>query len=186
MKYFAMIDGHREGPFELWQLPEAGVRPETFVWCKGMSDWDRARNVADVCRYYRQRLAGTAVSSPQETGTASVPAAQSEADMERRTMASFRFLPPNDPEPELDRQPVSMLVPAIICTLACFPVTGFMAIYYSILTRRAWSAATHTPDSSESNSLRRQAHDASRNAKMWTGITFFLGLIFWAFMAHFS
>ncbi len=58
MKYFAMIDGQRTGPWELWQLPEAGVTPDTYVWCKGMTDWRKAEVVADVCRYYRQHLAG--------------------------------------------------------------------------------------------------------------------------------
>ncbi|MDE6143194.1 MAG: DUF4339 domain-containing protein, partial [Muribaculaceae bacterium] len=35
MKYFAIIDGEQKGPFELEELADAGVRPSTYVWCKG-------------------------------------------------------------------------------------------------------------------------------------------------------
>lgn len=59
MKYFAMIDGRRYGPMELDDLVREGVRPDTYVWCKGMEDWAMADEVPDICRYFRQRLSGT-------------------------------------------------------------------------------------------------------------------------------
>ncbi|MDE6510569.1 MAG: DUF4339 domain-containing protein [Muribaculaceae bacterium] len=58
MKYFAMIGGRRIGPMELDEMPKEGVRPETYVWCKGMDDWMKADDVPDICRYFRQRLSG--------------------------------------------------------------------------------------------------------------------------------
>lgn len=54
--YFAMIDGERCGPFTLEALHEAGVAPSTYVWTKGMEDWEQAGAVAEICRYYRQRI----------------------------------------------------------------------------------------------------------------------------------
>ena len=59
MKYFAMIGGHRYGPMELDEMVREGVRPGTYVWCKGMEDWVKAEEVPDICRYFRQRLSGT-------------------------------------------------------------------------------------------------------------------------------
>ena len=59
MKYFAMIDGRQYGPMELDDMVKEGVRPETYVWCKGMEDWCQASEVPDICRYFRQRLSGT-------------------------------------------------------------------------------------------------------------------------------
>lgn len=59
MKYFAMIDGRRYGPMELEEMVREGVRPDTYVWCKGMEDWEMASEVPDICRYFRQRLSGT-------------------------------------------------------------------------------------------------------------------------------
>ena len=59
MKYFAMIEGRQYGPMELDEMVTEGVRPDTYVWCKGMSDWTQASEVPDICRYFRQRLSGT-------------------------------------------------------------------------------------------------------------------------------
>ena len=44
---------------ELDDMPREGVRPDTYVWCKGMADWMKADEVPDICRYFRQRLSGT-------------------------------------------------------------------------------------------------------------------------------
>lgn len=54
-----MIDGHQYGPMEIEDLAREGVRPDTYVWCKQMEDWERAEDVPDICRYFRQRLSGT-------------------------------------------------------------------------------------------------------------------------------
>lgn len=59
MKYFAMIGGRQYGPMDLDDMPKEGVRPDTYVWCKGMGDWTQASEVPDICRYFRQRLSGT-------------------------------------------------------------------------------------------------------------------------------
>ena len=53
-----MIDGRQIGPIELDDIAEAGVRPDTYVWCKGMPDWQEASEVPDICRFFRLRLAG--------------------------------------------------------------------------------------------------------------------------------
>lgn len=71
MKYFAMIGGRQYGPMDLEDMPAEGVRPDTYVWCKGMDDWMKADEVPDICRYFRQRLSGTLPSQmgvvPQDT-----------------------------------------------------------------------------------------------------------------------
>ncbi|MDE5850900.1 MAG: DUF4339 domain-containing protein [Muribaculaceae bacterium] len=59
MKYFAMIGDRRYGPMVLDEMEAQGVRPDTYVWCKGMDDWMQASEVPDICRYFRQRLSGT-------------------------------------------------------------------------------------------------------------------------------
>lgn len=66
MKYFAMIGDRQIGPFDLEDVVAQGVRPDTYVWCKGMPDWAMAMDVPDICRYFRQRLSGSlpAVASP--------------------------------------------------------------------------------------------------------------------------
>ena len=70
MKYFAMIDGRQYGPMELDEMVREGVRPDTYVWCKGMDDWRPASDVADICRYFRRRLAGDLPSQKLSGGDA--------------------------------------------------------------------------------------------------------------------
>ncbi len=65
MKYFAMIGGRQYGPMTLDEMVSEGVRPDTYVWCKGMDDWTLASDVPDICRYFRQRLSGTLPSQRQ-------------------------------------------------------------------------------------------------------------------------
>ena len=63
-----MIDGRQYGPMELEDMVKEGVRPDTYVWCKGMDDWTLASDVPDICRYFRQRLSGT-LPSQQQSGS---------------------------------------------------------------------------------------------------------------------
>lgn len=56
MKYYAIINDNQIGPMELPELAQAGLMPDTYVWCKGMADWQRAEEVADICRYFRNRI----------------------------------------------------------------------------------------------------------------------------------
>lgn len=80
MKYFAMIGGRQYGPMELDKMPDEGVRPDTYVWCKGMADWTPASDVPDICRYFRQRLSGTLPSQKNayRQDTATLSAAEEE------------------------------------------------------------------------------------------------------------
>lgn len=188
MRYFAMIDGERRGPYELDQLVEAGVRPSTYVWCKGMADWEKAEDIADICRYFRQRIFDKMHPAP----IAAQPAPQPEPQpAQQPAQQNFPFAD-NTPEPNIDVPPAPTLFLAIFLTFFCFPVTGLVAIYYSYKARRAWTdsqrsdadKSKHLYSDSERIELRREAHDFDRQAKMWIGITFFLGMILYAFVSH--
>lgn len=178
MKYFAMIDGEQKGPLALHDLPDAGVRPDTYVWCKGMDNWRRAREVADISRFYRQRISDlmhpTALPAKVTTTT---PDDHPETGMPRFD----RFLqqtgehgaPAKIPEPDYSQPPRTMLVESVLLTIFCFPLTGFVAIYYALLTRKEWNKGNP-----------KEAHEFSRRAKMWAGITFFLGIMLYAFLGR--
>lgn len=195
-----MIEGECRGPFALEELPAAGVGPQTYVWCKGMDDWQTADEVADICRFYRQRIHNMMHPSlsPTPLNTPTPP-----LDGTPLRFRNFLQQPGQKPmfvqdEPDLSRPPASMMTLAVILTLFCFPITGFVAIYYSIMSRRAWEAAgpnDSKPSSSTQSGagrnkgnpdfdFRRLAHDYARQAKMWCGITFFLGFIFYAFLSQ--
>ncbi len=187
--YFAMVDGERIGPLTLGALVESGVRPDTYVWTKGMDDWQQAADVADICRYFRQRLFDK--MHPQ----AQMPVRREpkpEPEGVPTMLGTYPFPMPEDNVDNMTQPPVSLLVAAILLTLLCFPPTGFVAIYYSIMSRKAWDQISHSESpkgknlytDEEKKEYKRQAFDAARKAKMWIGITFFLGVILYSFFVN--
>lgn len=202
MKYFAMIEGERRGPFDLHELSEAGVRPNTYVWCKGMDDWEKAEDVADICRYYRQRLfdmmhGGTAEATPEHHEQPPAPPAGS-ADEYSNVPLRFRGMlrdagadpagfqdTDTDNDRDLTRPPMPTIFLSVMMTLMCCPLTGLVAVYYSFRARKAWLESFRDDpggnktlhSDAERLELRRRAHDYERQAKMWIGITFFVFII---------
>lgn len=180
MRYFAMIDGERVGPLELSQLAEAGVRPSTYVWCKDMADWEKAEDVADICRYFRGHIHDLMHPSAPQPEPPRDYAAERMEEMMEQVPPRFRpyiknpddiLGPPAGDTRDYSVPPRSMLFPAIVATLLCFPPTGFMAIFLSIKSSKAWKRGD-----------RKDAHEVADAARMWTGITFFMGFIVYAFM----
>ena len=48
MGYYIANKGVQEGPFELTDLPQRGLREDSLVWADGMPDWKRADAVPEV------------------------------------------------------------------------------------------------------------------------------------------
>lgn len=185
-----MIDGRQCGPFELSQFKEAGIRPDTYVWCKEMPDWEKARDVADICRYFRRHLAG--ITDTTENQTSAHAADNHPSDTDNDIPLRFRYMvgksgaapePTSGIQPDTSRPPGNILPLAVLLTLLCFPLTGFVAIYYSFMSNRFWAESQKQTEKAEE--YRETAHEYARQAKMWTGITFFLGLILMAFIVRF-
>lgn len=180
MKYFAMIGEECRGPFTLDQLEDAGVRPSTYIWCKGMTDWQKAEEVADVCRYFRQRIAE--IQHPTLVETPSDSSAAEERD-QLPPFPSLRNLPHIEEVENVDSPPRSTLIPAILLAIFCCPLPGIVAIVFNVLAHRRWSDANAKGLAPEiSTELKRKAHNFARLGIMWTGITFFLGMIFTSFL----
>lgn len=179
-KYFVRIDGEQRGPFPLEQLAEKGVRPSTYVWCAGMDDWEKAEDVPDICRMFRNRLHDLMHPKSVEAEHRHYPSGE---ELMEETPSPSRFDPmlgngeklPSLEEIEArenhDLPPTPMLIPAILVAILFCPIVGAIAVYYAIKSRNAWK-----------NGDKDKAHDYNRSAKMWTGITFFIGLILAAFM----
>lgn len=197
-----MIDGERRGPYELSQLAEAGVRPSTYVWCKGMTDWEKAEDVADICRMFRGRLYDLLHPTMPAPNQPSQPSAsEMTPDAQQRPLSRFDHILQDtrlpsieeiDARQDISRPPANMLLPAILVTLLFFPPLGIFAIYFAVASKRCWAKANETQSDTEmktsakdtlsANDWRRLAHEYCRAAKMWTGITFFIGLILYGFL----
>lgn len=188
-QYFAMLDDRCQGPFPLDRLREVGVSPNTYVWSKNMADWEKAIEVEEIRDYYFNILREKNRQKNQDVEINRKRVADTVDGLYKTGFLRFgmEFPMPED-NVDLDNPPVSYVVPAIISTLFCFPITGAMAIYYSIKSRREWENALrsesetsrdlYTPE--ERLECKKNAHYFERMAKMWIGITFFIGVIVYA------
>lgn len=188
-QYFAMLDDQCQGPFPLERLSEVGVGPDTYVWSKHMTDWEKAIDVEEIKDYFQSRLLEK--KRAQQRDIADIRGVDDNSSDGSPKIRFVRFgmdFPMPEEEEDLDRPPVSYVVPALVSTLLCFPITGAMAIYYSLKSRREWENAMrsetpsqrelYTPE--ERLACKKNAHYFGRMAKMWIGITFFIGMIVYA------
>ncbi len=139
MKYFAMIDGRQYGPMELDAMVKEGVRPDTYVWCKGMDDWTLASDVPDICRYFRQRLSGTLPSQQQDSSDPARTLAVSDEEHERLLnqlppmarglvrKSGIRLTKENFPDPESQNYPKALPILLFILSLIMILI-GFLLL----------------------------------------------------------
>lgn len=182
MKFYAMIDGDRKGPYELEELPGAGVRPSTYIWHKGLDNWVKAEDDPEVCRLFRNHLydimhpvqptvldqSGTDNPYKVQPDEPSKPRTRFDRYLEE-TGETLPTLEEIDAKEDKSQPPVSMVGFAWLVTILCFFPTGIVALVFAYRTGKEWNQGN-----------REAAYDASRKAKMWTGITFFIGLIVYA------
>lgn len=167
--YYAMVNGERRGPFPLEGLVENGVRPQTYVWTRGMADWEKAGDVPDICRYFRNRLHDL-MHPPRPASAAPQPET---ARHQQAPGIGFRGMElpsveevsePKDPA----RKPWAATWLAV-AALVVFPPMGWLALRSSVECRKAWREGRA-----------KEAHALSAAAKMWGGVSLCLGLVFWA------
>ncbi|MDE5870569.1 MAG: DUF4339 domain-containing protein [Muribaculaceae bacterium] len=140
MKYFAMIGGRQYGPMELDDMVREGVRPETYVWCKGMEDWTQASEVPDICRYFRQRLSGTLPSQKNVVPDPIRIKAIDDEEQERLLSqlppmardivrkSGIKLTKENFPDPDNPRFPKALpIILYILCIIVI--LIGFLIIY---------------------------------------------------------
>ena len=182
-RYFARIDKTTKGPFTLRELIDLGVRPSTYVWAKGMPEWERAEDVADVCRAMRLALAGLPLPGEDEAPGArggDTPVRMSDLSPADTPRPALRFGFP-EPEQHIDFnvKPTGIsIVMAIVMTFCCFPVTGAMAVWFAYKFQRLWKESdAETSDPANRHRLRVEAYDMARLYRMMIGITFSIGLI---------
>lgn len=193
MKYFAFIDGEQRGPFDLEQLIEAGVRPSTYVWCKGMDDWHRADEVPEICRLLRQHLAEKMhpTKSPEpivvtpdlsKPGPKDAPASNEQNEEEKPLRFPIRESQVPTQEPDYNSPPQVSMTLAVATLLLCFPPAGIAAVVFAHKAQKTWQKAQEAADAQEKDRLCRQSHEYARLAKMWLGLTVALGIIFWTLL----
>lgn len=186
MKYFARIDKRQVGPLSLGELLKAGVRPSTYVWAKGMDDWQHAEDVPEICRAMRRALAGydpeTGELLSNQDNKANNPSDNSTADVSPDNVGRRLFLgslpePPDTRDYSVPPKGVSIILP-ILATLCCFPITGLIAIWFAMKSKSDWKMSEQQGvDKAQKEAWQRKAHDDARLYKMMMGITVSLGIM---------
>lgn len=184
-KYFAFLDGEQKGPFDLRQLIDTGVRPSTYVWCKGMDDWHRADEVEEIRDLFTDHLSNrqeTPKPAAPETNPWKKEPASSDASRERPARRG-RFgveLPSIDEiKPDVNAAPQLSMALAVLAMILCFLPTGIAAVIFTYKSLKCWDKSKKASDGNERESLKAQCHEYERQAKMWLGITVAFGFIFW-------
>jgi hypothetical protein len=119
MGYYIGNQGVQEGPFELNDLPEHGLRAESLVWTEGMPDWKRADAVPEVAAL----LAPAAPMQPVvEPAPVSVP-----------PQPTYAPLPPQAPQMMSYQTPPiaqnnGMAVASMVLGIISFPASCFYLI----------------------------------------------------------
>lgn len=194
MKYYAFIDNKQEGPFDLHQLVDVGVRPSTYIWCKGMDDWQRADQVDEVCELFRNHVntSYSAKSEPESphpfSSDENQPRPEDLPDLSD-VPQSYRYFvrksgtvpgPSHSLDPDIERAPQISMALAILSLVMCFVPTGIAAVVFTYKSQKTWDKAMAArKEGADSKDLQTQAHEYARQAKMWLGITVALGFIFW-------
>ena len=180
-----MIDGEQKCPFLLEELPAAGVRPSTYIWCKGMAEWEKAEDNADVCRLFRNHLYDlmhpsddrediSKTQTTDENNRWKIQPDQPKGPYPSRFDRMLQNMG-EDPLPTLEEieakedksiPPQSMVGFAWIATIFCCLPLGIVALIFAYKTMSAWKKGE-----------KETAYEYNRKAKMWTGISFFMGLI---------
>ncbi len=63
MYYYIGADNQRQGPVEAEQLPSLGVTKESYVWTKGMKDWDQVKNVRGLDYLFPQVIPSSSTNA---------------------------------------------------------------------------------------------------------------------------
>ena len=183
-KYYIRIKGEQRGPFPLDQLPQEGVRPSTYVWCDGMDNWEKAEDVAEICRLFRNRIhtlmhPGSVIAEQQRRAEADIPL---KASAESSPSRYDHHLPEGEQLPSIEEiearedhsHPPTPMIAAAIVGLILLPPAGAVGLFYALKSRKMWRKGE-----------KDNAHELTRSAKMWSGIAFFLGMILLAFIFRF-
>lgn len=182
-KYFAFIDGEQKGPFSLDQLADAGVRPSTYVWCKGMDDWDRADHVEEIRNLFRHHIQRKQTEKLEQPANPQVQQPGNTAEGEQPPTMRFP-LPPQEEEVDLNRPPQVSMTLAVMSLILCFLPTGIAAVYFTYRAQKTWEKALGGGKKEEERreseeEIKKQAHEYERLSKMWLGLTVAFGIIFW-------
>lgn len=182
-KYFVRLNRTTQGPFTLSELVQRDIRPSTYVWAKGMREWQRAEDVPDICRAMRFVLAGLPIPgepcndeiTPRQNHTET----QQEQQQGAPTPFGFRSIPEPPRNIDYDVKPKGISIfMAVLITIFLFPLTGLITIWYACKFRYLWqSSEAENISAADRHALRVKAYEKARMYRIMYFLTIFITLI---------
>lgn len=151
-KYFYADGENSKGPFSLDELKSKGITRQTKVWCEGMSDWQLASQVPELVEVLMP-------SPPPLTN-------ETRNDENKDNYLKNNNYNKNTMENSTQQPPKTWLVESILVTLFCCLPLGIAGIVNASKVESRFYAGDINA-----------AQQASADAKKWTLISFWLGLI---------
>lgn len=150
MKYYIAVNNQPQGPFEISELSQMCITPDTLLWCEGMNNWHPAKEIAEI----NSALFNPAIPpiynaqkfNSQQQGTPTPPTTHS--------------TPPIMPKPK------TWLVESILCTVFCCQIFGIIAIIMSALAESAWSRKDYA-----------ETEAKAKQARTWVLVSFIIGIL---------
>lgn len=165
MKYYIAEGTTPMGPYEIEQLYELSLKPDTLVWTAGMTDWVSASTVEELSGLFQPVPPPLAPPEPPvyEVPSATPPPAPITEPGEAQ-------LPPS--------KPFDWLWPSIAVTLCCCSPFAIIGIYYASECNNYWKRGDID-----------QSYHAAHIAKLWAlGGLFFTVFcnVIYALFRHFT
>lgn len=182
MRYFAIIDGKQVGPMRLDEMPSYGITPDTYVWSKELDNWKKAREVGDVCRFFRNRLFDAAhpgLAKKEEEVEINRNEPENNEALNNVPIRFRRQIMKANPEevdwtsfndkPDYTHEPDTWWPFPLLLSLIFFPPLGILAVTMARKSRKAWQSGRN-----------EEAHEYARKGKMAAGMSFSFGVIVFA------
>lgn len=159
MNYFIIQNGQQAGPFSVDQLRTMGITGTTPVWAPGFTDWTTAGAVAELQSIIAAGDCGGGTTAPPPYTQPPAYAAQQPYNGQQ---------PYNQPyhNSNMPLCPKTWLAESILATILCCLPFGIVGIVYAAGVSSKYQMGDY-----------EGAVRASKNAKTWTLVAFFTGLI---------
>ncbi|MBR5102382.1 MAG: DUF4339 domain-containing protein [Muribaculaceae bacterium] len=128
MKYFLHINDQQQGPFEIDELLDNGLTPDTPVWCDGMADWTPAKDVQDLAW-----LLAPVQSTPPQFNVSAPPAYEPKPIQQQP--------PVQQPEPVYEEVPRCRSGLALAIINLCSPVILFLVFLLAVAIFKPYNDA---------------------------------------------
>lgn len=156
MQYFFLDEnGKQQGPVEKTQLISNGVKGSTLVWSAGMSGWTKAIEVNELKMLFAAAPAPAPVPTPSPT-----PSTGSTTNPNQNRFDNANYQIP----------PKTWMVESILVTLFCCLPFGIAGIVNAASVESKFYAGDYIG-----------AQRASANAKKWTTVSFWIGIVWIVF-----